>query len=319
VSPLVTDVSVEALAPGSLWVRWSVVGRVAVDLAVGPTPEAIDHVHARRVDAGTTEAVLEGLGPGRHYVSVGPAGEGGAIVAAERLVPLESAPNFRDLGGYRVAGGGRTRWGLVFRSAGLSRLSVADRVLFDRLGLRTVYDLRRDDEREREPSTHEVRAVPLSLMPGRPRPTDPDGVQFLRELYVEILDQSAHHLATLLTGLTDPEALPALFHCSAGKDRTGLTAGLLLALLGVADADILDDYQLTERHLGPIPPELHQLLVEDGWHPEAILTSGGAPRHLMAEAIDGVRGRFGSVEAYLVEAGGMEREVPDELRRLLVT
>src|SRR5437588_717404 len=116
------------------------------------------HFHAplARVE-GAHRVSLDDLGPGRHYVSVAPAAGGSAVVAAERLVLLEGAANFRDLGGYRTADGGRTRWGLVFRSDALHRLTTADLAVVGQLGLRVVYDLRREDRKStRLNSSHTV-------------------------------------------------------------------------------------------------------------------------------------------------------------------
>src|SRR3954468_2575471 len=145
-----------------LVVGWegSIEGPVAV--CVGPAPDAIDHADPVAVvqDGRGREVRLSGLGTGaRHYVHVGPrdgSGAGGAmragIVAAERLVPLEGTLNFRDLGGYVAEDGRRVRWGKLFRSDGLHALTDADHQLLALIGLRTVYDLRWDSERELQPS-----------------------------------------------------------------------------------------------------------------------------------------------------------------------
>ena len=136
---------------GGLNVSWELAGDGPVEIAVGLSPGEIDRTHlVARVD-GATQVSLTGLGPGRHYVSVASA-SGRGVVAAERLLALEGATNFRDLGGYRTAGGGRTRWGLVFRSDAPHRLTGADLAVIGRLGLRVVYDLRADSERSQAPS-----------------------------------------------------------------------------------------------------------------------------------------------------------------------
>jgi protein-tyrosine phosphatase len=320
VSGLVSAVAVEGDGEGCLLVSWVADRPIDVDVAVGPTPEAVDHTHARRVPAAEQRVRLEGLGPGRHYVSVAPAGEGGAVVAAERLVPLEGAVNFRDLGGYPTRDGGHTRWGRVFRSAGLHRLTLADRVQLERLGLRVVYDLRRDDERERDPNAvgDDLRAVPVPLMSGKGDMTNPDGVAFLLDVYREMIAGAAPLLASVLTGLTEPDGVPAVFHCAAGKDRTGITAAMLLSVLGVGDEHILDDYALTERYSDGTHPAVVERMLADGFHPDALVGLASSPRHLMGTIIEEVRAAHGSAEAYLVAQGGLDPEVPAELRRLLV-
>src|SRR5579864_3979827 len=97
----VAYVEVETQPDGSLLVQWELEGEPApVDVAVGTTPEHLDHRHQRTVDAGERRIVLPVADRGRHFVSVAPHGGGPAVVAADRRVPFEGVSNFRDLGGY---------------------------------------------------------------------------------------------------------------------------------------------------------------------------------------------------------------------------
>ena len=152
--PLITDAAIEVPDDGdALVVSWSLAGDdVAIDIGVGPSPDAIDHTHALTVPAGQYSARIDGLGTGRHYVSVAPHHGGGAIVVAERRLAFEGVTNFRDLGGYPTADGRRTRWGRVFRSDALHRFTPEDRRRYESLHLHAVYDLRGDLERERHPN-----------------------------------------------------------------------------------------------------------------------------------------------------------------------
>jgi protein-tyrosine phosphatase len=332
--PVVVDGSVEGDGRGALTVRWRLEGSGPVEIAVGPTPEAVDHGHPVAVVEGERSVVLHDLGPGRHYVSIAPAGGGSALVVAERLVALEGTSNFRDLGGYPVAGGGRTRWGLVFRSDALHALTVEDLAVVGQLGLRVVYDLRGDHERERAPSkqlpTDDPRRVALgiggragqtkeiteAILDGEVEPLDDD---FLLEAYQRMAETDAPTFATLLTGLTDPDGLPALFHCTAGKDRTGMTAALLLSVLGVDETTILDDYELStrlwaERRIERLRPKFEEAGIEIERYTNLFL----APRHAMVGLLARLHERHGTVERYLVEAGGIDPEVVPELRRLLL-
>lgn len=328
----VRHVQVVGDGQGGLDVSWVLAGDGPVEIAVGPTPESIDHyAPVARVD-GRTHASLRGLGPGRHYVSVAPVGGGSAVVAAERLLTLEGAANFRDLGGYRTADGGRTRWGLVFRSDAPHRLTEADRAAVSRLGLRVVYDLRMDSERSRAPSAlpGDVRREVLTIggAAGRTKEiTDliaagrlaavPD--DFLVRLYQAMAELEAPAFGRLLTGLTEPDGLPALFHCAAGKDRTGVSAALLLTVLGVDETTVLDDYELsaayyTERQMA----RLRARLAEEGVDAERYRAVFAAPRHAMAALLATLRGRYGTVEGYLVERAGVTTGVLAELRARLV-
>ncbi len=330
--PAVLHVEVIRQEDGSLAVSWELAGEGPVELAVGPRPDAINHDQpAARVE-GATGVTLRHPRPGRHYVSVAPAGGGTAVVAAERLVSLERGRNFRDLGGYRTAAGGRVRWGLVFRSASLHRLTAADLTTLDRLGLRVVYDLRGDEERDRAPSVlpDDVRCELLPIggtaaktkeltdlvLAGRLADVPPD---FLVRIYDAMIDTAATTFGRLLTRLTDPDGLPALFHCHAGKDRTGIVAALLLTVLGVHDNTVLDDYQLsgihyTEHQLAAVQTKL----AGAGVDAERYRAVFGTPRHAMATVLATLRERHGSVEAYLHDAAGVDLAVFAELRARLV-
>jgi len=329
--PTVLHVEVVGLRDGSLAVSWELAGEGPVEVAVGLRPDATDQDPALRVE-GTTHLTLRPQRPGRHYVSVAPVGGGSAVVAAERLVSLERGRNFRDLGGYHTAGGGRVRWGLVFRSASLHRLTAADLITLDRLGLRVVYDLRGDEERERAPSVlpDGVRCELLPIggtaaktkeltdlvLAGRLAELPLD---FLVRIYDAMVEVAAGTFGRLLTRLAEPDGRPALFHCHAGKDRTGIVAALLLSLLGVDERTVLDDYQLsgihyTEHQLAAVQTKL----AGTGVDVERYRAVFGAPRHAMATVLAGLRQRHGSLEAYLHDEAGVDHEVFAELRAALV-
>src|SRR5262249_2657770 len=152
-----------------------------------------------------------------------------------RVLKLDGPTNFRDLGGYPTASGGRTRWGMVYRADAPARLTPADHTAIERLGLRVAYDLRTDHERDRSPSAlpDSVRREILRIggratyPAARDTGTDlPDA--FLHHMSLAMADSDAPIFGRLLTNLSTGE-LPALIHCTAGKDRTGVASALLLA------------------------------------------------------------------------------------------
>jgi protein-tyrosine phosphatase len=170
-----------------------------------------------------------------------------------RLVALEAVHNFRDLGGYATADGRTTRWRILFRADGLYRLTPADVATLEPLGLRTVIDLRSAtelDERGRFPvDVHPVIFHHLPIVDATwadvERPKYERDEDFLIWAYQEMLTVGAPRFAAAFEALAEPGALPAVFHCAAGKDRTGLLAALLLGSLGVSRDDIVADYALT--------------------------------------------------------------------------
>lgn len=264
------------------------------------------------------------------------AGDGPFVIAAERRVPLEGAHNFRDLGGYRTASGAAVRWGRLFRSDHLGALTDADLEVLRRLGVALVVDYR---------GPHEQATTPSRIEPdGRIRRHDRaigdgtvEGVSLwdaildgslagfdeadLAAFYLTTLERSAGVFGEVLSMLAEPDHLPAVFHCTAGKDRTGLTAALLLGALGVDDGQILDDYELSNRFRSVIRlGEIRPVLAEKGIDVERYLPLFTAPRRSMAAALAGVRSTYGSIEAYLTATAGVAPEALEALRaRLLIT
>ena len=161
----------------------------------------------------------------RSYVPVDGTNEAAAEGDAERRVVFSGVTNFRDLGGYPMASGGQTRWGQVFRSDSLHNLADEDFAAFDALGIRAIFDLRRHDEREREPSR--LACVHLELPSRRVDDTDArtlreriDGERWLFEDYRGMLEGAGPVFGRLFSDLADRPG-PAVFHCTGGKDRTG--------------------------------------------------------------------------------------------------
>jgi protein tyrosine/serine phosphatase len=172
---------------------------------------------------------------------------------AERAVAFTNVFNFRDLGGYRTADGAIVRWRRLYRADDLSHLDSEDYERFAELGIRTVVDLRRPHEIEelgRVPEMtgmayHHVHLVHPQWQPPRFESTD-ERTEYVIERYREMADVSADGLGQALRLIADPDRAPLVFHCIAGKDRTGILAALTLSLLGVSDHDVIDDYHLSE-------------------------------------------------------------------------
>ena len=324
----VSRVEVDTEPDGSIVVSWAVEGEpTAVDVATGSTPDHLDHRHETTVDAGTTSLALAPREAPRVFVSVAPHGDGPAVVAADRRVAFEGIQNFRDLGGYHTRDGGVVRWGRVFRADGLHNLTERDLVRYHTLGLQTVFDLRGDAEREERPNPVPSHAhTVLSRPPDAPLASDmgslttpEDGEGVLQRLYLGVIEHSARSIADLYTTLTDERALPAVFHCHAGKDRTGMVAALLLELLGVTRETVLDDYELTSRYrLREHADTSFRRLVETGMAPEAAAGILTTPRWAMQHALEVLDEQYGGVETYVTGPGGMAPDVVGALRTTLL-
>jgi protein-tyrosine phosphatase len=168
-----------------------------------------------------------------------------------RRIPFQGALNFRDIGGYLAAGGLQTRWRLIYRSDSLHFLTAEDLPVFDALGVRSIYDLRRSSDLRDHPGPRDH--IHLELPSSDPATTGKgpglssrlDGENWLLAEYRTMLAGAAISFGNLFTRLSQDTRLPAVIHCVGGKDRTGLTVALLLTALGVDRELVLDDYQLT--------------------------------------------------------------------------
>jgi protein-tyrosine phosphatase len=176
-----------------------------------------------------------------------------------RQISLDGCFNFRDLGGHRTTDGLEVRWRILYRADGLHRLTDADLEALAGLGVTTVIDLRTMEELTTRGRVGSIRGLTafhhLPLFAELPeisvveRWEDPVA---LGRHYADMAEGGAASVAEALTVLSDAAAYPAVFHCTAGKDRTGVLAAIVLALLGVADDAIADDYAATEpamRHM----------------------------------------------------------------------
>lgn len=255
---------------------------------------------------------------------------GAPIAAAARVLALDGPGNFRDLGGYPTRDGGKVRWGTVFRSDAPHRLSPADLRLIESLDLRIAYDLRTDEERQRTPSMlpDSVRRQVLPIGGGAAHTRanygslreHPENIpeDFLPRLYRALAEDAAPVFGQLLTSLAAPGSVPALIHCTAGKDRTGVAVALLLSVLDVDQTTILDDYVLSATHFTERSMARLAARIPDAADRERYRAVLGAPRHAMRELLSTLREQYGGVTEYLITAAGLESETIARLRSLLV-
>ncbi len=229
------------------------------------------------------------------------------LAAADgRQVPVEGTLNFRDVGGYPVSDGGAIAWRTLFRSDGLYRVDAAGAATIDGLGLNTVIDLRIAAEREVAPSPIDA------LSAKRPRtlayslvgedfselPADLGGV------YSYLVSKRGPAIGSVLKQLASPGALPALVHCTAGKDRTGIVVAFTLAAVGVPDEVIAADYALSSVYLVPGQTAvIGQISAAMGLDEQLTDELMASPPELIVRALDQARQQYGSVVEYLVRNG----------------
>ncbi len=246
-----------------------------------------------------------------------------------RIVELDGPGNFRDLGGVLTEDGATVRTGRVFRSDSLSYLSRQDvEHLRDDLGVRTVIDLRARHEVEdygHGPLEAHVRQLHMPIVDQTREPALPSRkarkaakFQTLDQIYAFMLEEYASRFAAVLAVIADAEQQPVVFHCAAGKDRTGLVSALVLALCHVPDASIVTDFAFTESRMPTIVARHTAYAEANETHAEVAGQQYGAQAATMTIVLDALRAEHGSVEEYVIGAG-LSAAAVARLRESLVT
>lgn len=226
-----------------------------------------------------------------------------------RRIELGGCFNFRDVGGYATEDGCTVRWRRLFRSDALHRLTDADLDLLRPVGIASIIDLRADHELTEtglgllhaEPSVIHVRApfVPQVDIDLAPNAADPPQ---LERLYANMILSARPAIATVFAHLAAESSYPAIVHCAAGKDRTGMTIALILRSMGVADDDIVADYALTENFLAEwvaVARAAGQAASFDKVHPNLLRSQAKTMRSTLA-ALDA---EHGSTVGFLAACG----------------
>ncbi len=295
-----------------------------LDVAHRPTGDGYDRHH----EAGKLR--LSGLPRNRRHLFRLRHPEEGEGVAGERQLSLEGTPNFRDFGGYRTSEGEQVRWGSLYRSGQLSDLSDHDVALMDDLGIDLICDFRREDEQESSPTrlsgNSRTRILSLPIIPG-------SNAAYLEEMgewgdsaqMFDFMVTVNRDLAVAQTPayramfeqLLAVEDARMLVHCSAGKDRTGFAAAIILLALGVPREQVMQDYLLSARYFHP-HREIERLKLKYGLEDlseEAILPMLQVHEAYLLEALDTIDANHHSIEHYLEDELGVGPRELNELRR----
>jgi protein-tyrosine phosphatase len=229
-------------------------------------------------------------------------------LADGRRIELPGLFNLRDLGGYPSAGG-ELPWRTLLRSDALHQVDAEGlRVLAD-LDLRTIIDLRTHMEAELGPSPLgrlNARHVHVSVLGG-----DLENLPLeLDAIYAYVIAECGSAIANAIRPLCSAEAFPALVHCSAGKDRTGIVIAMILSVLGVPDEIIAADYGLSAAYLDPSrTAAIGQLQVSTGLGEKLTDELILSPPRLIMEVLTSVRASHASVPDYLLAHGLRESDL----------
>lgn len=254
--------------------------------------------------------------------------KGSSVERLERHLGFAGSPNFRDAGGYAAAGGVMA-WGKVFRSGHLAELSEADQDRLAGLGLGMVFDLRRQDEREMEPSRlpEGVKVIGADITPGSQRSaiyadsTTLGGAQamfdFMCDINREFVESQTQVYRDIFGQLLASDADRVLFHCSAGKDRTGFAVAVLQLALGVSGQDIEADYLLSRRYYLPDDQvsRVRQKYPVEHLSDADLLPMMQTELDYLHSAFTAMENLYGGKSAYLSEGLGLKAQERRELRR----
>lgn len=239
--------------------------------------------------------------------------------APTRHLPIKGTYNVRDLGGYATATG-QTQWRRILRADALHRLDAEGIETMLASGITTVIDLRHADELTHQPNPFAglagVAYHNVSLLDGLAPSLMSEG-DLLLELYKLALTQRQPALAQVLRIIADAPPGAVLFHCTAGKDRTGIVAALLLGLAGVEAGIIVEDYALTAALIAPIIADITAGAVARGADPVSFQRLLAAEPATMVATLAFIEAEYGSVPAYLASIGLDDATVERLRSRLL--
>lgn len=252
---------------------------------------------------------------------------------------LTTVANFRDVGGWDTADGRRVATSRVYRSAALHNASDADRAFLTGLGLRAVYDLRSAVEIDAEPdpvldgaagvhldvladaesvsapaNLDKVLSDPETVAAANEKLADGSGVERMLGAYRELvnLPSALRSYRGLFTGLLDDS--PALFHCTAGKDRTGWAAASFLSLMGVERDAVYQDYLLTNDMFLPAIGHVFDGFEAAGGNPDLLRPMLGVQEVYLDAAFAELDQLFGTIESYFAEGLGIDAAAQTTLR-----
>jgi protein-tyrosine phosphatase len=250
---------------------------------------------------------------------------------------IATVPNLRDLGGYKTKDGATVARGLVYRSNQLAGISPEDMEKIAKLGLKNDYDLRTEAERtplpdELPPGVNNIwldvlkdakGSAPTNLLallqdPKQGNKELGDGkieavfITSYRDFVSLSSAKTAYH--EFFTSLADQNKLPALFHCTTGKDRTGWGAAALLTLLDVPKETVMKDYLRSNDYILPLYKEVIDGYVAGGGEPTIPQAIFGVKAEYLEASFDEMQTKYGSIENYFTEALGIDAAMQKKLR-----
>ncbi|HEY4203078.1 MAG TPA: tyrosine-protein phosphatase [Devosiaceae bacterium] len=238
----------------------------------------------------------------------------------ERHIPLAGTYNIRDLGGYALASGGETQWRRMLRADGLHEMTPASMDALVKMGVRTIIDLRGDHETVPDPNPfaeHDgVRYHNIALFDEMaPIAVDDDGFD-MGARYARALDRCGPRIAQVVRTIAKAGDGSVLFHCTAGKDRTGVVSALVLTAAGVPRETVVADYALTAEIARGLLQKLRERAIARGAAPERVDRVLASDAKTMEAMLDHLEGRHEGLAAYFTAIGVSEETLATLRQRL---
>ena len=304
-----------------------------VSIFYGLSPDLIDRSSPVMTVSQTNFAEISGLKHGvRHYFYISPKGAAGFILA-QRRVRLDGSMNFRDLGGYKTVDGGRIKWGKIFRSDNLARLSDMDQVKLKNMDIKRVCDFRTAAEVKKSPDkfpgSNSPKYLHLPVIHGefdnimlfdRIKNGDVEWIStdFMIKGYINNLEKFADTWAEVIKQLTHPENLPLVFHCTAGKDRAGTCAALILLVLGVPEQTVIEDHSLSNIYIAKALDKIYNYIKSLGIEPKLVTPYFTAPKQCIISLIHHIKNTYGSANNYFIKKSTIDQKTLTSLKKNLL-
>ena len=324
------DVCLTRTADDSVKISWpmrDMAGKVRV--FAGEDPDDIDHRTPIAEVSGETGVSITGLDPDRRYYFEVVPSDGSNTIISERRVQLEGGVNFRDLGGYQAVDGRRVRWGQVFRSDNLGRLTDRDVIFLQKMGIRLVSDFRTPAEIKKLPDRYppgpDGQSLRLPIRHGESDPADTfdriknGDIDWMTEAYmingyIKNIDHFAPLWATFFKSLAEPSNRPLVFHCTGGKDRAGVAAALILLALDVPEETVIRDHGLSNLYIAAVLEGIYDRIRTMGVDPDRISAYFTAPPNAIISVLEHLRKAYGSAANYLVSKAGLNEKLLIQLK-----
>jgi protein-tyrosine phosphatase len=328
------DVALIRSGDDSVKICWTINTKDAtVAIYKGEKPDAIDHRTPAATVTGKSGADISGLDPEiRYYFEVVFPG-GTKTRISERRVQLEGSVNFRDLGGYRAKDGRRVKWGQVFRSDNLGRLTDRDVVYLQKMGIRRVCDFRTPAEIKKRPDRYprggHGKSLHLPIRHGESDPADTfDRIkngdidwmteEFMINGYIKNVENFAPLWGTLFKTLAEPSNRPLVFHCTGGKDRAGVAAALILLALDVPPQTVIRDHGLSNMYIAAVLERIYGEIRTMGVDPDQISAYFTAPQNAIMAVLNHLEDVYGSTSNYLIAKAGVDENLLIRLKNDLL-